>query len=215
MEIWWTATFPNILALICFTVSEKTRFMDGRRTTDACVMAIALLTQSSRAKNEFERTNLIKKPIRTSEYSVLATQNRHLEFVLGNECTSQLGEPFDCAELDTGCQSGIYTIYLQGKSQSVFCDMETDSGGWTVRTWLSVLLYSKMNIPCMVNNILRSCALLSKAGHSKCLNEKRPLPPPPTHTSWYMGTMTIMSSLAARWLTVLLHFDFAGKSVWG
>ncbi len=32
MEIWWIATFPQNLALIWLTVSEKTRFTDGRRT---------------------------------------------------------------------------------------------------------------------------------------------------------------------------------------
>ncbi len=51
------ATFPQNLALICLTVSEKMRFTDaGRRTddgrkTDARATALALLTQSSRAKN--------------------------------------------------------------------------------------------------------------------------------------------------------------------
>ena len=36
LEIWWTATFPQKLALICLMVSEKMRFTDGwtdRRTT--------------------------------------------------------------------------------------------------------------------------------------------------------------------------------------
>ncbi len=54
LEIWWTATFPQNLALIPFVVSEKMRFTDdGRRyrTTDARATAIALLTQSNRAKN--------------------------------------------------------------------------------------------------------------------------------------------------------------------
>ncbi len=50
LEIWWIATFPQNLALICVTVSEKTRFTDGR-TTDARATALALLTQSTRAKN--------------------------------------------------------------------------------------------------------------------------------------------------------------------
>ncbi len=50
LEIWWIATFPQNLAFICLTVSEKARFRDGRMT-DARAMALALLTQSSRAKN--------------------------------------------------------------------------------------------------------------------------------------------------------------------
>ncbi len=48
LEIWWTATFPQNLALICFTVSEKTRFVDDRLQTTmtyARAAAIALLTQ--------------------------------------------------------------------------------------------------------------------------------------------------------------------------
>ncbi len=55
LEIWWIATFPQKIALIHLTVSEKTRFTDddGRRTTDAHAMATALLTQSSRANKMF------------------------------------------------------------------------------------------------------------------------------------------------------------------
>ncbi len=32
LEIWWIATFPQNLALICLTDSEKTRFTDDGRT---------------------------------------------------------------------------------------------------------------------------------------------------------------------------------------
>ncbi|XP_078686987.1 fibrinogen C domain-containing protein 1-like [Branchiostoma floridae x Branchiostoma belcheri] len=51
------------------------------------------------------------------------------------------GRPRDCSDLlkEGYDSSGIYTIYpfsndvqLSGKSVGVFCDMETDSGGWTV-----------------------------------------------------------------------------------
>ncbi len=38
LEIWWIATFPQNLALIFLTVSEKMHFMDGRMT-DARAMA--------------------------------------------------------------------------------------------------------------------------------------------------------------------------------
>ena len=43
------------LALIRLTVSEKTRFTDDGWTTDARATALALLTQSSRAKNWHKR----------------------------------------------------------------------------------------------------------------------------------------------------------------
>ncbi len=64
LEIWWIATFPQNLALIRLTVSEKTYFTDDDgRTTDTCARtcawtcatALALLTQSSRAKNAYRR----------------------------------------------------------------------------------------------------------------------------------------------------------------
>ncbi len=42
------ATFPQNLALIRLMVSEKMRFTDDGRMTDARAMALALLTQSSR-----------------------------------------------------------------------------------------------------------------------------------------------------------------------
>ena len=50
LEIFWIATFPQDLALIKLMVSEKTSFTDGR--TDARATAMALLTQSSRAKKQ-------------------------------------------------------------------------------------------------------------------------------------------------------------------
>ncbi|GFR21240.1 hypothetical protein TNCT_39451 [Trichonephila clavata] len=47
--------------------------------------------------------------------------------------------PVDCSEvLENGNnRSGVYTIYPRnrltaGKSLPVYCDMETDEGGWTV-----------------------------------------------------------------------------------
>ncbi|VDI48825.1 Hypothetical predicted protein [Mytilus galloprovincialis] len=41
--------------------------------------------------------------------------------------------PKDCSDLSPGSCSGVYTIRPQnGVNVSVFCDMETDDGGWTV-----------------------------------------------------------------------------------
>ena len=52
LEISWIGTFPQNLALIHLMVSEKTRFTGDGRTTDDGATASALLTQSSRAKND-------------------------------------------------------------------------------------------------------------------------------------------------------------------
>ena len=55
LEIWRVATFPQDMVLIPLMVSEKTCFTDDGRTDgrkDARSTAIALLTQSSRAKNK-------------------------------------------------------------------------------------------------------------------------------------------------------------------
>ncbi len=52
-------------------------------------------------------------------------------------------EPFDCADIlqrNPTAGSGVYNIYPLGESHSVFCDMETDLGGWTVRTCLFAIL---------------------------------------------------------------------------
>ena len=46
--MWWIN-----LVLICLTVSEKARFTENG-PTDAHAMALALLTQSSRAKNSIK-----------------------------------------------------------------------------------------------------------------------------------------------------------------
>ncbi|CAG2206560.1 unnamed protein product [Mytilus edulis] len=39
----------------------------------------------------------------------------------------------DCSDLPSGSKSGVYTIHpAAGNNISVFCDMETDNGGWTI-----------------------------------------------------------------------------------
>ena len=52
-------------------------------------------------------------------------------------------ESFDCADIlerNPGAVSQVYTIYPHGESHSVFCDMDTDLGGWTVRIFLLSML---------------------------------------------------------------------------
>merc|ERR1711970_1600905 len=38
----------------------------------------------------------------------------------------------DDIQANTGGKSGVYTITFDGQQVSVFCDMDTDNGGWTV-----------------------------------------------------------------------------------
>lgn len=43
--------------------------------------------------------------------------------------------PTDCSELPTGSVSGVYTVETnKSHPYKVFCDMDTDGGGWTVRS---------------------------------------------------------------------------------
>ncbi len=67
----------------------------------------------------------------------------------GNECSAHSSA--DCAGLDAGSASGIYTICPQGEAKSVYCDMETDSGGWTVRT--CILFYFSLYTSIQIRNI--------------------------------------------------------------
>ncbi len=74
-------------------------------------------------------------------------QSRYLLYlVAGND-------PTDCAAIlgrNPAADSGVYTIRLFGKYHSVYCDMGTDLGGWTVRTsftsWLLILILIYSNI---------------------------------------------------------------------
>ncbi len=62
-------------------------------------------------------------------------------FILGNLCDSvpeDSVQPRDCSEVlrkNPESLNGIYTIYPLGQPQSTFCDMETDGGGWTVKSF--------------------------------------------------------------------------------
>ncbi len=51
LDIWQVGSFPQNLAWIHVALSDKPELTDGW-TTDACATTVALLTKSSRAKNE-------------------------------------------------------------------------------------------------------------------------------------------------------------------
>ena len=62
----------------------------------------------------------------------------------GNMVPLRIPKPRDCAEVHASgsAQSGVYTVYV-GVTQrplSVYCDMETACGGWTVSIALLILL---------------------------------------------------------------------------
>ena len=71
-------TFPQNLPLICVTVSEKTRFMDGW-TTDAHATALALLTESSRANKDQQIQMRSKYHTQTCKLTLIY-QNSHCNF---------------------------------------------------------------------------------------------------------------------------------------
>ncbi|XP_055943293.1 techylectin-5B-like isoform X2 [Argiope bruennichi] len=51
-----------------------------------------------------------------------------------NNVIDKLSKPKDCSEhyANGNYESGVYQIYPNSKSINVFCDMNTDGGGWTV-----------------------------------------------------------------------------------
>ena len=52
-------------------------------------------------------------------------------------------QPSNCAQVQHivgGNKDGVYTIYPSGVPLSVYCDLTTDGGGWTVRKHVYLVL---------------------------------------------------------------------------
>ncbi|XP_043205022.1 techylectin-5A-like [Amphibalanus amphitrite] len=67
----------------------------------------------------------------TSRLDSFGTRLEELAEIQQNATTG----PRDCSELPSGYPSGVYTLHPEWGRRSpveVFCDMETDGGGWTV-----------------------------------------------------------------------------------
>ena len=58
--------------------------------------------------------------------------------------------PRDCADVQTkgSRYSGLYTVYPEGLEEGVevFCDLNTEGGGWTVRREITALFAVKLKI---------------------------------------------------------------------
>lgn len=71
-----------------------------------------------------------------------------LDNAIPNDCTS-------LHNINCGLPSGLYTIKLPFLNHvTVFCDMETDGGGWTVRTFLYTVIYSNQGSNNGIENLL-------------------------------------------------------------
>ncbi len=104
-----------------------------------------------------------------------------------SDCTS---EPYDCASVlrrNPGAESGVYTICSFGESHSVFCDMETDGGGWTVRTHLFYFKFSILHFNISSYYIIWLNMNISGAYY---------------YESWHLIWWVCVSNLIHNWLTM-------------
>ncbi|CAG2193822.1 unnamed protein product [Mytilus edulis] len=58
--------------------------------------------------------------------------NENVEWKILFCCIENTLKPMDCGDIPAQCSSEVYTIYPKtGSSFDVYCDMVTESGGWT------------------------------------------------------------------------------------
>ncbi|XP_033645327.1 ficolin-2-like [Asterias rubens] len=81
-------------------------------------------------------THTPQRVFNVTYYDNYLQSNDHKEIKHWLNCTESLKKPKDCAEIlaEGVTESGVYTIKPldSGEPFMVYCDMETDGGGWTV-----------------------------------------------------------------------------------